>query len=104
MRRPIAGFLVRCAVHGVCNTGKTKMTTMRTNAILIAGVTLLGPLVQAQTPSMDDLLAQTAKWQYETSRQPLQALSEAVAKAQQSPAETRALEQKFIALLKSDAT
>ena len=34
----------------------------------------------------------------------MQALSEIVAKAQSSPAETRAIEQKFIAFLKSDAT
>jgi HEAT repeat protein len=58
----------------------------------------------AQTVNLDSLLAQTARWQYETSRQPLQALSELVAKAQGSPAETRAIEQKFIAFLKSDAT
>src|SRR5262249_14828423 len=65
---------------------------------------VLCPFAQAQTAGIDELLAQTAKWQYETSRQPLQALSEAVAKAQRSPAETRAIEQKFIAFLKSDAT
>lgn len=58
----------------------------------------------AQTAGLDDLLSQTAKWQYETSRQPMQALAEIVAKAQSSPAETRAIEQKFIAFLKSDAT
>jgi HEAT repeat protein len=80
------------------------MTTMRTKAILIGGLAVLCPFVQAQTAGIDELLAQTAKWQYETSRQPLQALSEAVAKAQGSPAETRAIEQKFIAFLKSDAT
>jgi len=80
------------------------MNTMRTNAIRIAAIALLSPLLQAQTVSIDDLLAQAAKWQYETSRQSLQAISEAVAKAQRSPAETRAMEQKFIAFLKSDAT
>ncbi|MCX6628810.1 MAG: hypothetical protein NTW28_14410, partial [Candidatus Solibacter sp.] len=64
----------------------------------------LCPFGAAQTADLDDLLVQTAKWQFETSRQPLQALSEIVAKVRSSPAETRALEQKFIAFLKSNAT
>jgi HEAT repeat protein len=78
---------------------------MRTTTILpCVALALLCRLVPAQTPNLDDLLAQTAKWQYETSRQPLQSLSEMVAKARSSPVETRAIEQKFIAFLKSDAT
>jgi hypothetical protein len=47
----------------------------------------------AQIGGLDELLAQTAKWQYETSRQPKLAVSQIVAKAQSSPAETRAFEQ-----------
>src|ERR1051325_10742582 len=79
--------------------------TMSRTAILtcLALAPLCAP-APAQTASLDDLLAQTAKWQFETSRQPLQALSEIVAKAQKSPAETRAIELKFIAFLKSDAS
>jgi len=69
-----------------------------------AAAVLLCPLAPAQTPDVDELLAQTARWQYETSRQPMQALAEAVARAQALPAEMRAIEQKFIAFLKSDAT
>jgi len=61
-------------------------------------------LLQAQTASVDELLAQTAKWQSDTSRQPLLALSEVVVKAHGSAQQTRALEQRFIAFLKSDAT
>ena len=86
--------------------GRTKryLIIMRKTTILICAAALLCALAHAQTSNLDDLLAQAAKWQYETSRQPLQALSEAVAKAQSSPAGIRAMEQKFIAFLKSDAT
>jgi HEAT repeat protein len=77
---------------------------MRKITILTFALALLCLLAPAQTANLDDLLAQTARWQYETSRQPLQGLSEVVAKAQSSPAGIRAIEQKFIAFLKSDAT
>jgi len=60
---------------------------MRKASILVgAAAVLLCPLAPAQTPDVDELLAQTARWQYETSRQPMQALAEAVARAQASPA------------------
>ena len=65
---------------------------------------LLCAVAYGQPANLDELLAQAAKWQYETSRKPLQALAELVAKAQASPAGTRAIEQKFIAFLNSDAT
>jgi len=84
-----------------------RVITMRKTAIptcVALELALLCPLAPAQSANLDDLLALTAKWQYETSRQPLQSLSDAVAKAQSSPAEIRAIEQKFIAFLKSDAT
>ena len=74
-----------------------------------AGVTcvvlaLLCRIAPAQNASLDELLAQTAKWQSDTSRQPLLALFEMVVKAQGSVPQTRALELRFIAFLKSDAT
>src|SRR4051794_33844887 len=78
---------------------------MRKASILVCtAAALLCPFAPAQTPDIDELLAQTARWQYETSRQPMQALADAVAKAHSSPAGMRAIEQKFIAFLKSDAT
>jgi HEAT repeat protein len=84
--------------------GQGKVIAMRKTYTPICALALLCPLALAQTANLDDLLAQTAKWRYETSRQPLQALTELVAKAQGSPAGVRAIEQKFIAFLKSDAT
>ena len=78
-----------------------KAILMRKTSILICAAALLA---HAQAPNLDDLLRQAAKWQYETSRKPMQAISEIVAKAQSSPAETRAIEQKFIAFLQTDAT
>ena len=61
-------------------------------------------ILPAQSASVDELLAQVAKWQSDTSRQPLLALSEVVVKAHGSVQQTRALEQRFMAFLKSDAT
>jgi HEAT repeat protein len=75
-----------------------------TGILTCAMLALLCPTAPAQTANLDTLLAETVQWQYETSRKPLQAISEIVAKAQSSPAETRAIEQKFIAFLKTDAT
>ena len=61
-------------------------------------------IVPAQTASLGELLAQVAKWQSDTSRQPLLALSQAVVKAQVSAPQKRDLEQRFIAVLQSNAT
>jgi HEAT repeat protein len=61
-------------------------------------------ILPAQTASIDELLAQVARWQSDTSRQPLLTLSQMVEKAQASPQQKRDLEQRFITLLKSDAT
>lgn len=81
------------------------VTTVRKRAGVIGVVlALLCPIARAQTASLDELLVQTAKWQSATSRQPLLALFEMVVKAQGSVPRTRALEQRFIAFLKSDAT
>jgi HEAT repeat protein len=76
----------------------------KTAILTCLALACLCPPAPAQTANLDDLLAQTAKWQFESGRQPLQALSEIVAKAQTTPGGTRAIEQKFIAFLKSDAT
>jgi HEAT repeat protein len=70
---------------------------MRTSTLFLACFTLF-----AQSSNLDDLLAQAAKWQWDTSRKPLLAISEIVRKA--PPEQKRDIEQKFIALLKSDAT
>lgn len=76
---------------------------MKKTAVVVC-VVLAPWCLSAQTASLDDLLAQTAKWQSDTSRQPLLALSEMVVKDQGSAAQMRAMEQRFIAFLKSDAT
>ena len=75
---------------------------MRSRAILVAAfVALSGASAPAQT-GMDELLAQAAKWEGETSRKPLQAIFEMTRNAQ--GAERRGFEQKFLAFLQSDAT
>jgi HEAT repeat protein len=76
----------------------------KTAGLTCVALALLCPVAPAQTASLDELLAQTARWQSDTSRQPLLALFEMVVKAQGSVPQTRALEQRFIAFLKSDAT
>lgn len=73
--------------------------SMKTSFFVLGCVVLLASGASAQT--VDDLLAQTAKWQADTNRTPLLTLSQMVQKAQ--PAQRRDLEQKFIAFLKSDA-
>jgi HEAT repeat protein len=78
---------------------------VRKTAIVIwAALALFCPTAPAQTASLDELLAQTARWQSDTSRQPLLALSQMVLKARGSAPQTREMEQRFIAFLKSDAT
>jgi HEAT repeat protein len=72
-------------------------------AILVGvGLALLRPAAWAQSPGLDELLAQAAKWQSDTSRQPLFGISEIVRKA--GPTEKRDLERKFIAFLRSGAS
>jgi HEAT repeat protein len=65
-------------------------------------LTLMTVSLFAQSPSLDALLADAAKWQTDTSRKPLAAISEIVRKS--STPQKREIEQKFLALLKSDAT
>ena len=78
---------------------------MRKTAVVIwAALALLCATAPAQTASLDELLAQTARWQSDTSRQPLLAVSQMVLKARGSAVQTREMEQRFIAFLKSDAT
>jgi hypothetical protein len=90
-------------VASVTRVEKQGAIIVSKTAVVICGVlALLCPLALAQTANVDELLAQTAKWQSDTSRQPLLALSQLVHKS--SPAGKREIEQKFIAFLKSDAT
>jgi HEAT repeat protein len=70
---------------------------MRHFAVFLTCLTLF-----AQSPSLDALLAEAARWQTDTSRKPLAAISEIVRKS--TPPQKREIEQKFLALLKSDAT
>jgi HEAT repeat protein len=84
-------------------TDAESMAFMRRTAITLS-LAMFAGLLAAQTASLDDVLAQVAKWQSDTSRQPLLTLSEMVVKAQGSVPQTRALEQRFIAFLNSDAT
>ena len=76
----------------------------KTSIVICVALAFSCQVVPAQTASLDDLLAQTAKWQSDTSRKPLLALFDMAVKAQGSVPETRAMETKFIAFLKSDAT
>jgi len=61
-------------------------------------------MAPAQTASIDDLLARVAKWNFDQNRDDLLAVSTAVAKAHGSVAQTRDIEKRFIAFLKSDAS
>jgi HEAT repeat protein len=72
--------------------------------VFVLWVAFSGQLAPAQTGSLDELLAQTARWQSDTSRKPLLELFDAAIRAQGSATETRALEQRLIAALKSDST
>ncbi len=76
----------------------------KTSIVICVALAFLCQLAPAQTASLDELLAQTAKWQSDTSRKPLLALYEMAVKAQISVPEARAMEQRLIAFLKSDAT
>jgi HEAT repeat protein len=79
------------------------VTTVR-KTVLVVCVAFACRLAPAQTVSLDELLAQTVKWQSDTSRKPLLELFDTAMKAQGSVPETRALEQRLIAALKSDST
>lgn len=76
----------------------------KTAFVLGVAIALWSRRLPAQPASLDELLAQVARWQSDTSRAPLLALSEMVVKAEGSAAQSHAMEQKFIAFLKSDAT
>lgn len=69
---------------------------MRTAVFVFAAASLL----PAQT--IDTLLADVSRWQFDTDRKPTLALAQFVQKA--PSAQRREIEQKFIAFLKSDAT
>jgi HEAT repeat protein len=78
---------------------------MRKISVLIWFVSaLLCPMAPAQTASLDELLAKVAKWDYDQSREANRAVADMVRKAHGSAAQTRDIEQRFIALLKSDAS
>jgi HEAT repeat protein len=69
-----------------------------------AALLLLCPPTPAQTTSLDQAVAQVAKWEFDQNRQPLRTMSDLIAKAHGSAAETRNIERRFIELLQSDAT
>ena len=74
---------------------------MRKTSVLIWFVSaLLCPMAPAQTASLDELLAKVAKWDYDQSRETNRAVADMVQKAHGSAAQTRDIEQRFIALLK----
>jgi HEAT repeat protein len=78
---------------------------MRKISVLIWFVSaLLCPMAPAQTASLDELLAKVAKWDYDQSREANRAVADMVRKAHGTAAQTRDIEQRFIALLKSDAS
>ena len=78
---------------------------MRKTSVLIWFVSaLLCPMAPAQTATLDELLAKVAKWDYDQSREANRAVADMVRKAHGSAAQTRDIEQRFIALLKSDAS
>jgi HEAT repeat protein len=78
---------------------------MRKISVLIWFVSaLLCPMAPAQTATLDESLAKVAKWDYDQSREANRAVADMVRKAHGSAAQTRDIEQRFIALLKSDAS
>ena len=77
---------------------------MKTAIVLWIALALLCPIAPAQTANIDDLLARVAKWNFDQNRDDLLAVSTAVVKAHGSLAQTRDIEKRFIAFLKSDAS
>src|SRR5450759_1950421 len=78
---------------------------MRTTAIsTVVALGFLCAVAGAQPPNLDALLAKAGQWDYDQNREPLRAVSDAVQKAQGSPAALREIETRFIAFLKSGAT
>jgi HEAT repeat protein len=65
---------------------------------------LICPMAPAQTATLDELLGKVAKWDYDQSREVTRAVADMVEKANGSAAQTRDIEQRFIALLTSDAS
>ncbi len=57
-----------------------------------------------QTTNLDQVVAQVAKWEFDQNREPLRKMSDLIAKAHSSAAETRDIEKHFIELLQSNAT
>src|SRR5512137_2112993 len=78
--------------------------TMKTAIVTLVALALLCPLAPAQTGNLDELLARAAKWDFDKNRDDLLAVSTAVVKAHGSVAQTRDIEKRFIAFLKSDAS
>ena len=77
---------------------------MKTAIPIWAALALLCPTAPAQTTNLDQVMAQVAKWEFDQDREPLRTMSELIAKAHSSAAETRDIEKRFIGLLQSDAT
>lgn len=77
---------------------------MKIQTVILIGIVmgLLCPPAPAQTASLDEMFATLAKWDFDQGREPQAAVWEAM-KAANSPAQRRDLENRFIALLKSDA-
>jgi HEAT repeat protein len=69
-----------------------------------AALLLFCPTIPAQITSLDQAVAQVAKWQFDQNREPLRTVSDLIAKAHGSAAEMRNIERRFIELLQSDAT
>jgi HEAT repeat protein len=68
-----------------------------------AALAWMCPAANAQTASLDDVLAQVAKWDFDQPREPLIAMAGLMANAKNSPAQLREIEQRLAALLGSGA-
>ena len=77
---------------------------MKTVIPIWAALSLICPTVSAQTTNLDQVVAQVAKWEFDQNREPLRKMSDLIAKAHSSAAETRDIEKHFIELLQSNAT
>jgi HEAT repeat protein len=77
---------------------------MRIAVPIWAVLLLLCPAIPAGATSLDEAVAQLAKWEFDQNREPLRSMSDLITKAHGSAAETRDIEKRFIGLLQSDAT